>query len=94
MRNSGIRRHSSASCNTKDARKMALLDDYLTEEQLAGELKNKTGRGTKRTLRLWRARRKGPPWANLGKIIVYPTADFRAWLRAQVQQPVRSRRAA
>ena len=73
---------------------MPLLDDYLTEDELVAELKAKTGKGTKRTARSWRARRQGPPWANLGKIIVYPTADFKAWLRAQVQQPVRSRRAA
>jgi hypothetical protein len=73
---------------------MPLLDDYLTENELVAELKAKIGQGTTRTTRSWRARRKGPPWVKLGHIIVYPIADFKAWLRAQVQQPVRSRRAA
>jgi hypothetical protein len=73
---------------------MALLEDYLTEDELAHELKEKLGKGSKRNLRKWRGDRKGPPWANLGKIIVYPVDGFQTWLRNQIQQPVRSRRAA
>jgi hypothetical protein len=73
---------------------MPLLEGYLTESQLAAELKAHTGLGTTRTLRSWRSRRKGPPWASLGKKIVYPVDGFRAWLRDQIQQPARSRRAA
>jgi len=73
---------------------MPLLDDYLTEDELVAELKAKTGKGTKRTVRSWRTKREGPPWATFGRIIVYPAAGFKAWLRTLVQQPVRSRRAA
>jgi hypothetical protein len=73
---------------------MPLLDDYLTEDELVAELKAKTGKGTKRGLRGQRAKRTGPPWAKYGKIIIYPIPGFKDWLRAQVQQPVRSRRAA
>jgi hypothetical protein len=72
---------------------MSILSGYLTEAQLAAELKAHTGLGTTRTLRTWRNQRRGPPWASLGKKIVYPVADFQAWLRDQIQQPVRSRRA-
>jgi hypothetical protein len=72
---------------------MPLLDDYLSEDELVAELKAKIGIGTKRTTRTWRRQRKGPPWAIVGRRIVYPTADFKEWLAAQVQQPVRSRRA-
>jgi hypothetical protein len=73
---------------------MSLLAGYLTESQLAAELKAHTGLGTVRSLRNWRNQRKGPPWARLSKKIVYPIHGFQAWLRDQIQQPVRSRRAA
>ncbi len=70
------------------------LARYLTEQQLADRLKKHTGTGCVRTLRSWRQRRMGPPWAKPGKRILYPIDGFAEWLRAQVQQPVRSRRAA
>jgi hypothetical protein len=73
---------------------MPLLDDYLTEDQLAAELQAKFGHGTKRGLRNQRAKRTGPPWLRFGKHIVYPIDGFKAWLRSQIQQPARSRRAA
>jgi len=71
-----------------------LLADYLTEHELAAELKEKTGTGSDRQLRNWRAQRIGPPWVKFGKIIIYPKNDFETWLRSQLQQPVRSRRKA
>jgi hypothetical protein len=30
----------------------------------------------------------------IGRVVLYPNDGFEQWLRAQVQQPVRSRRAA
>jgi hypothetical protein len=45
-------------------------------------------------LQKWREQRIGPPWIKFGKAILYPDEGFEEWLRAQVQQPVRSRRAA
>lgn len=73
---------------------MSILDQHYTEGELATALKKKTGYGTPRMLRKWREQRIGPPWVKFGRIIVYPTEGFEQWLRAQVQQPVRSRRAA
>jgi hypothetical protein len=73
---------------------MSILDKYRTEKELAQQLKARTGTGGTRTLRKWRERRIGPPWVKFGRIIIYPNDDFETWLHAQVQQPVRSRRAA
>jgi hypothetical protein len=73
---------------------MEALKNYLTEDELAGELKRKTGKGTSRMLRQWRQRRIGPPWMKAGKIILYPNDGFEAWLRSQVQLPARSSRGA
>jgi hypothetical protein len=73
---------------------MTALDNHLTDEELAKELKKKTGFGCERTLRKWRDQRVGPPWIKFGRSILYPIDGFEAWLKAQVQQPVRSRRAA
>lgn len=73
---------------------MSILNDHRTEKELAEQLKARTGCGCIRTLRKWRERRLGPPWAKIGRVVVYPNDGFENWLRAQVQQPVRSRRAA
>jgi hypothetical protein len=73
---------------------MTVLDNHLTDEELAKELKKKTGFGCERTLRKWRDQRVGPPWIKFGMSILYPIDGFEAWLKAQVQLPVRSRRAA
>jgi hypothetical protein len=72
---------------------MALLSNYHTESELLHELE-KIGIRNVRTLRGWRARRIGPPWAKFGRIIVYPADKFEEWLRSQVQEPARSRRRA
>ena len=40
---------------------MPILENFLTEEELANELKDRCGFGEVRTLRSWRAR-VGPPW--------------------------------
>ena len=72
---------------------MTILTDYHTEDELATALKKRLGFGSIRMLRYWRARRIGPPWAYLGRVPIYPNDRFDAWLRSQVQEPVRSRRA-
>jgi hypothetical protein len=69
---------------------MSLLTNYHTEAELASELKARTGIGSTRQLRVWRAQRKGPPWAYLGKTVIYPDAEFGEWLRSQMQQPLRA----
>jgi hypothetical protein len=68
---------------------MPKLPGFKTESEKADELGV-----TPRALRSWRAQRKGPPWAKIGRLIVYPNDGFEAWLRAQVQQPVRSQKRA
>jgi hypothetical protein len=73
---------------------MTILHDYRTEEELAEQLKERTGTGTIRTLRSWRAQGGGPPWAKIGRVVVYPNDGFEAWLKALIQKPVRSHRAA
>jgi hypothetical protein len=73
---------------------MSVLAQHYNEDELATELKEKTGYGSPRQLRQWRERRTGPPWIKLGRAILYPIDGFEAWLKSQVQQPVRSRRAA
>ena len=75
---------------------MSPLDDYFfTSAELAKQLRKKTGTGSERMLRLWRARRIGPPWKKItNKLIVYPKAGFADWLNDEIQQPVRSRKRA
>jgi hypothetical protein len=68
---------------------MALLDDMLTEDQLATELGK-----CRRLLQLWRQRCEGPPWSRIGNSIYYRRASVDAWLRSLEQQPVRNRRRA
>jgi aromatic ring-cleaving dioxygenase len=71
---------------------MTALDKYRTEKELAERIREKTGQRSPRMLRKWRARRIGPPWVKVGKLILYPDDDFEEWLRSLVQRPVRSRR--
>lgn len=73
---------------------MVALEKYHTAKELARRLKEKTGFGCERTLHKWRAQRTGPPWIKFGKTILYPDDGFEQWLRSQVQQPVRARKAA
>jgi hypothetical protein len=73
---------------------MSLADNYFTDEELAEELHTKTGMGTTRVLRKWRAEGVGPPWAKIGRVIIYPKAAFDEWLAAKIQYPVRSRKCA
>jgi hypothetical protein len=73
---------------------MIALAKHRTPKEIARALKKKTGFGCERTLRKWRAQRIGPPFVKLGRAVLYPDDGFEAWLLSQVQQPVRSRRAA
>jgi hypothetical protein len=70
---------------------MPILENYHTEAELVRELKHRLGFGEVRTLRMWRARRTGPPWARIGHVIVYPNDRFEDWLRSRLRYPVRGR---
>jgi len=65
----------------------SLLQDYLTEESLAGEIDV-----TVRTLRRWRKERKGPPITHVGRQVRYSIDGVRRWLAANEQQMPRARR--
>lgn len=64
-----------------------LLDDYLSEEEEAKEIKKSV-----RTLRKWREQKIGPPYAMLGKTPIYPKSGSRDWLKSLERQPVRTKR--
>lgn len=65
---------------------MALLDDYLTREQLAQELK-----ATVRTIMRWENMPDGLPRVNVGGKILYRKSSVAAWLERRERQrnPVR-----
>jgi predicted DNA-binding transcriptional regulator AlpA len=77
----------SGDIETRRRRPMSLLDGFLTADQVSAD----TGKST-RTLRDWRNQRTGPPWAQMGNTVIYPEAEFKAWLRDQIVRPVRSNR--
>jgi hypothetical protein len=52
-----------------------LLDDYLSEDELAAELKKTT-----RTVRNWARRKTGPPATYIGKTPYYRRETVRAWI--------------
>ena len=60
--------------------KKTVLDDYLTEADLARELDK-----SKRTLERWRRLRIGPTPTTVGNRILYAISDVQIWLRAQRQ---------
>ena len=55
-----------------------LLDDFLTQEEAAAELKV-----CDRTLDRWRRLDEGPPITRLGRRILYRRSSLHAWLRAR-----------
>jgi hypothetical protein len=57
-----------------------LLDGYLLESELCRELNI-----VSRTARKWRQTGEGPPWANVGAMIVYPIDGFHKWLAKRVR---------
>jgi hypothetical protein len=71
---------------------MSILAGHHTEDALLAELHARGVKKGKRTLRIWRQRREGPPWTKIGRTVLYPDDGFIAWLKAQTQQPVRARR--
>ena len=55
-----------------------LLDDFLTQEEAAAELKV-----CDRTLDRWRRLDEGPPITRLGRRILYRRSSLQTWLRAR-----------
>jgi hypothetical protein len=61
-----------------------IFDGYLREDEAKEAL-----RKTRRTLRLWRQQRYGPPWVKIGRdVILYPRQGLLDWLKAHEVQPI------
>jgi len=63
-----------------------LLADWISREQLAGELGL-----TRDTLARWEARQLGPPCTRIGRKVYYRRASVEAWINAQEQSRLAAR---
>jgi len=61
---------------------MSILDDYLSEAQLAKELNRNPA-----TLVRWRKKQIGPPFTMLGKSVFYSRESVLVWLKKQEVSP-------
>ena len=65
-----------------------LLTDWISREQLAGELGLACD-----TLARWEARQIGPPCTRIGRKVLYRRTSVESWINAQEKtRPVRTRR--
>jgi hypothetical protein len=64
-----------------------ILDGYITEQELATQLKRKPS-----TVERWRRLRVGPPFVRNGKTPLYHVESAQAWLRAGGVKPRRGTR--
>jgi hypothetical protein len=62
-------------------------DEWMTEQQTA----ERAGK-TVRTLREWRRKRQGPPWALFGRTVKYRRTSFEEHYRASEINPARTAR--
>ncbi len=67
----------------------SLLDDYLTRDELAAEL-----RVTTRTVIRWQNMPDGVPYVELGGRTLYRRSSVRAWIESHEKRPNPRRRAA
>lgn len=75
------------AAHAKDGEKAAggLLDDWMTRDELAAELKLSVD-----TLSRWETRRIGPPCVRVGRRVLYRRGAVQEWLRQQEARAVRS----
>jgi Helix-turn-helix domain len=64
-----------------------LSNEWMSEAEAAAEVKK-----TIRTLRQWRKRREGPPYARFGRTIRYHRPTFVEFFKASQIMPVRKSR--
>jgi len=69
----------------KDEKPGGLLDDWMSREELARELKLSVD-----TLARWETRRIGPPCVRVGRRVLYRRGAVQEWLRQQEEQAVRA----
>ena len=65
-------------------RKRIIVAGYSSEAETAEQLNVAI-----RTLRSWRQRGVGPPWAKVGRQVIYGDESRMAWVKGQEVQPVR-----
>jgi hypothetical protein len=63
-----------------------MLDDWMSEAEAAAEIKK-----TVRTLRQWRRRRTGPPYAHFGRTVKYHRPTFVEYFKSIQVMPARMR---
>lgn len=68
---------------------MSLLQDYLTRDELAAEL-----RVTPRTIIRWQAQPNGLPYVEMGGRTLYRRQSILSWLEGRERHPNQRRRAA
>ncbi len=85
MANSEVSAGKSATQPTDHG---AILAGYLIEDDFCREF----GIG-RRTARLWRQQRNGPPFVKIGNVILYSKDGARAWLKSRETVPARTRKA-
>lgn len=68
------------AAHAKDGEQAAggLLDDWMTRDELAAELKLSVD-----TLSRWETRRIGPPCVRVGRRVLYRRGAVQEWLRVQ-----------
>ena len=68
---------------------MSLLDDYMTRDELAAEL-----RVTPRTIIRWQDQADGMPYVEMGGRVLYRRQSILAWIESRERRPNQRRRAA
>jgi Helix-turn-helix domain len=69
-----------------DAPSGSVDDEWMSEEETAAEIHK-----TVRTLRQWRKKRQGPPYAFFGRTVRYHRTTLREYYKANQIQPRRGR---
>lgn len=59
-----------------------ILDAYMTQDELAAELRKSI-----KTIKRWRAAKKGPPFIRMGQNVLYSRNGVRQWLERLVEKP-------
>lgn len=68
---------------------LPILTDHLTDKELSDELRKRGVKASPRTLRDWRAKGKGPPFAYLGRLPFYPRAGIPKFMEQQAELSTR-----
>jgi hypothetical protein len=66
---------------------MSPLRQFIPSDQLADDL-----RISRKTPPTWRARRIGPPWFKVGRVVYYDPADVEEWLKSRRFDPAAAAR--